>query len=399
MIDFPFNEECYGCGLCEEACPVHAITMRENAEGFRVPLVDAETCINCRKCEKLCIRLQEHRGIDLHSSEFYAYWQKDSRDRLRSTSGGAFYTMARAFVENWGGVVCGCVWNEKMEAEIICTDTVEGINRMRGSKYVQSSIRCYSRIRDILKQGRKVLFSGTPCQVGAVQRLFPYAENLYTVALICAEAPSPKAWRKCVQELESKSGSRMVDAVHRKKGCYGWLLPIAEYVFENGVARCEPAYTLDYYVRNMINGFFTRNSCYSCGYKGSGSTADVIVGDYWGLPVRVFRMSANAGCSVVAVNTERGKELFNLAREHGECEPASLEAVVKCNPRLLTPPSKNRKRDAAMADMDTLPFRKLVDKHCSMRNRKFWSFRILHALRLAGLVKRRLYPFGKEQER
>lgn len=396
MIDFPFNEECYGCGLCEEVCPVHAITMQENAEGFRVPVVDTVTCINCRKCEKACIRLQEHEGIPLKSSRFYACWQRDRKDRLHSTSGGAFYTMARAFIEQWGGVVCGCVWNGKMEAEIVCTETVEGLARMRGSKYVQSSIRCFSQIRDYLKQGRKVLFSGTPCQVGAVQSLFPRAENLYTAALICAEAPSPKAWRKYKQTLESEMGSRMVDATHRKKGCYGWLLPMAEYVFENGKSKTELAYTLDCYVRNMIYGFFTRNSCHLCTYKGDGSTADVIMGDYWGLSRRIFRKTANAGCSVIAVNSRRGRELFGLAGEFLDSNAVSMEAVVRCNPRLVEAQAKNPERDATLADMDTKQFREVVDIHCGMNNQKAKRLRLLHRFRLAGLIKKIMYPYGKE---
>lgn len=398
MIDFPFDEECYGCGLCEEMCPVHAITMQENNDGFRIPVVNHDACIKCRKCEKFCIRLQGHQGIPLESSQLQACWQKDRDSRLKSTSGGVFFCVARAFIEKWHGVVCGCVWNKHMEAEIVAVESIADLEKMRGSKYVQATIRCYGQIKEYLKQGRKVLFSGTPCQVGAIQRLFPNNEHLYTIALFCELVPSPKVWRIYVSELEKRARSTMINAFHRKKSLYGWLLPESEYIFANGKKISTLACSLDPYVSNTLLGFFTRNSCIHCGYKGDNSSADIMVGDYWGLPKSILKRTGNAGCSVICVNTAAGRVLVQLTGDVMESEPVAMDDIVPKNPMLLQPVEKNPKRDAVLAYMGTHSFHETITAFCNTNSKKSRRIALLHLFRVAGIVKRLMYPYGKEHK-
>lgn len=387
MIQFDFDKDCYGCGLCAEFCPTQAITMVENKDGFKVPQIDANTCIGCSKCDRLCIRLQKSKkNIDITQSEIYAFFIENVAQRIGSTSGGAFYAIAKRFIEE-KGVVCGCVWNEKMEAEIVAAESMHEVDRMRGSKYVQSDIKCFSKIEEALKVGKKVLFSGVPCQVAAAQRKFGSSDRFYTIALLCEGTASPKAWKMYKHELEQEANSEMVGAIHRQKGVYGWISPIAEYIFANGEKKHTLSFTLDEYVHNMIYGFFTRNSCYSCQFKGNNSTADIMIGDFWGLPKDLMKKSKNKGCSVVLVNTDKGKEMF-ADINHCHKELTNLEVVQRRNPPLLHPAEKNPYRDKVLQEMDTLGFHAVVMKYCNMNTKKVKAQRILHRLRLVGLAKR-----------
>lgn len=395
MIDFDFDKECYGCGLCESVCPTHAIRMVENQEGFLVPLVDASVCVRCGKCERSCIRLRPHDGVDVNQSDCYAYWLNDIHSRMESTSGGAFYALGRTMIEDWGGVVCGCVWNESMEAEIISADNMETLRRMQGSKYVQSRIRCYDTIKKNLADGRKVLFTGTPCQVGAVQRCFPKSENLYTAALFCEHVASPLVWKKRVSEMEAEYGAPMTNAGHRRTGCYGWLLPMAEYTFANGKTAQMPAYSVDPYVRNMIYGFFTRPACYQCGYKGKFATADIQMGDFWGLSKQLMKQTENKGCSALIVNTDKGRTLFRAAGLYATAQKSSYRVLSANNPALLHAFEPNTLRNKLMAEVRESGFGELVAKYCCMNNKKTKYMKILHFLRVAGIVKRALYHYSE----
>ena len=48
------DEKCTGCSACYNACPKHAITMKENEEGFLYPFINVELCVKCGICERIC---------------------------------------------------------------------------------------------------------------------------------------------------------------------------------------------------------------------------------------------------------------------------------------------------------------------------------------------------------
>ena len=45
---------CCGCEACVQVCAHNAISMQEDSEGFRYPIVDSELCVECGLCEKVC---------------------------------------------------------------------------------------------------------------------------------------------------------------------------------------------------------------------------------------------------------------------------------------------------------------------------------------------------------
>lgn len=387
MINFDFYQSCYGCGVCEEVCPTKAITLTENPEGFLSPNINNKACINCGKCDKYCVRLKNYESINIKNSEFHAVYLKDKNLRKLSTSGGAFYAFALQIL-NEGGIVCGCVWDDSMSAKIIATDRYEILERMRGSKYVQSRIECFEEIKIALNQNRKVLFSGLPCQVAAIQSVFGCNENLITISLLCEGASSPLAWRKYKKELESRFSSKMINAIHRKCGKYGWLSPMAEYEFADGRVHKTLSFTLDKYVHNMIYGYFTKNACYNCQFKGDNSTADILIGDFWGLPNELLKKTENLGCSVISILTSKGKSLLDKVLQEIDIISIEFSDASRRNPPLLYSSSKNPKRDLVLSELSYRDFSEVIDKYCEMNTVKVKVQKILHFLGLAGIAKR-----------
>lgn len=108
MIQFDFNEKCYGCGACVEVCPTHAIEMRENSEGFMMPDIDETKCVGCNKCNTVCSRMAPPSGVDLYKSKVYSFFIENQEERVKSTSGGAFYSLAREIIS--GGVLYADVY-------------------------------------------------------------------------------------------------------------------------------------------------------------------------------------------------------------------------------------------------------------------------------------------------
>jgi coenzyme F420-reducing hydrogenase beta subunit len=200
MITITDKAKCVGCNACEQCCSSQSITMQEDIEGFLYPYVNTETCTNCRLCEKVCpVINQKDQSKPLIC---YAAKNKDEEIRLESSSGGVFTLLAEKVIRE-GGVVFGARFNESWEVVHDYAETIERLSVFRGSKYVQSRIgKTYIHVKQFLKKGRFVLFSGTPCQIAGL-RLFLGREydNLLTVDVVCHGVPSPKIWNMYLNQI------------------------------------------------------------------------------------------------------------------------------------------------------------------------------------------------------
>ena len=186
------SANCTGCGMCSEICKVGAIQMMQNEEGFLSPIIDDNKCVDCGLCKENC---PQNQNSELKKCKLvYAAISKDESSLMKSSSGGAFFAFAKEVIEK-GGVVCGCVFDSAIKATHVFAENLEELEKMRGSKYVQSDMgNVYNHLKELLEAGRKVLFSGTPCQVaGVYQFLGRDYENLITIDLICHGVSSPKA--------------------------------------------------------------------------------------------------------------------------------------------------------------------------------------------------------------
>lgn len=323
MIKIDSKEKCCGCWACVQRCPKHCITMVEDDEGFLYPKVDSSLCIDCSLCEKVCpvINQGEPRIPDV----VYAAKNLNEEIRMASSSGGIFTLLAEEVIAK-GGVVFGARFNEEWDVVHDYTETIEGLSAFRGSKYVQSRVgKCYSQVEEFLKKGRKVLFSGTPCQIAGLKRfLRKEYDNLLTVDFICHGVPSPGIWREYLKEETTRQcGGKntvlshpvlngrdaRIESISFRNKSLGWKKFSFALTFsvsdghgeKNSVLLSEPL-NKNIFLRGFLADLYLRPSCYACPSKSFKSGSDITIGDFWGVQHVMPEIDDDKGVSVVMVN-------------------------------------------------------------------------------------------------
>lgn len=344
MIEQVKKEQCTGCNMCADICPKHAIIFREDAEGFLFPKVENDKCIRCGLCLKKCPAITEN-DYKKNRPEIYAAWSKNDKIRLESTSGGLYYEIAKAFIED-NGYIVGSVYDEDWKgAHHIIGHTIDDLNRIMGSKYFQSDARgIYAQIKQLLDKNEKVLFCGSPCQSAALQGyLGRDYENLFTIDFICRGINSPLAFRAHIDELENKYGAPATK-VHLKNKKTGWR-SLATYVeFCNG-----KVYHADRNSSPWVKGFvgggglYIRESCYNCRYRGFPRISDITIGDFWGIHGQT-EDDMFKGISSVLINSSKGNELIQKIQPRIHIERRNFDELCAGNPALREAPIPNERR-------------------------------------------------------
>ncbi len=357
-------EDCTGCAACANVCPVDAIAMAADHEGFLRPKV-GESCILCRRCEKACPMLHPYEKRPAPQAA-YAVWNTDERERALSSSGGVFSLLARHVLAQ-GGAVFGAVLDAGGTVRHTCARTEEELEPMRGSKYVQSEIgQSFRQVKQLLDQGTPVLFSGVPCQIdGLLQYLGGDREGLLTCDLVCHGVPSPAVFRACMDRLEAQQGAKAADVRFKDKS-HGWSHPYFTVRFADG-----GVYTEDFnrtpYGRGFGMQLFLRPACAVCKYTSTSRPADVTLADYWGLdPALELPVDRDKGVSMVLVNSAKGREVFaQMSSQLGQAERPLAEAVAG-NPRLASPLKANPRRGAFFAAFACQDFRQVEKRFLAL---------------------------------
>ena len=366
MVESVKKEKCTGCKMCADVCPKNAITFENDKEGFWYPIVN-DRCINCGLCVKKCPALVEHKA-GKSNPEVYSVWSKNEENRITSTSGGAFWEIAELFLSE-GGVVVGCRYKSDWKsAEHIIARNLEELKQIKGSKYFQSDAEgIYSQVKMELDKGIKVLFCGSPCQNAAIKAfLGKEYVNLYCMDFICRSINSPKAFSAYIDELEEKYGSK-VSLVHLKNKKNGWQSLATQVKFENGQESIKDK-NEDPWVRGFIfNDLYTRESCFNCQYRTiPRQNADITIGDFWGIKNQssddMFK-----GISVMLLNTDKGRELFEKSKQAFQYRKYRIEDVLPGNPALLNNPVRTDKQEKFFKLLENHTFSYSVDK-CIKRN-------------------------------
>lgn len=304
MIELKDKLLCCGCYSCVQRCPRQCITMTQDEEGFFYPHVDHTTCINCGLCEKVCPTLlprQEHNVINTFAAKNH-----NEVIRKESSSGGIFTILAETII-NEGGVVFGASWDQDNSVEHSYSESIDGLKAFRSSKYVQSNIKnSYKQVEVFLKSGRKVLFSGTPCQVAGLKAfLRSEYDNLIMVECVCHGVPSPGLWQKYLSEVSN--GRTVIEINHRDKHT-GWENYSVVIKFSDG-SEIAQAHDENPWTRAFIKNITLRPSCYSCAYKGVNSVADITIGDLWGADKLLPEQHDNLGHTLVIIHTIKARDM------------------------------------------------------------------------------------------
>lgn len=348
MIIIKEIDKCCGCGACAQACPKQCIKVEADKEGFLYPVIDKSVCIDCGKCEKACpisSKISERKAGAPNKIMTMAAINPDHSTRMKSSSGGIFSLLAERVI-NEGGAVFGAVFDEEWNVRHTMAETMEHVALMRGSKYLQSSIgNTFSQVKNELKKGRQVLFSGTPCQVKGLHRFLAkeYA-NLLTVDFVCHGVPSPMVWQEYLKDVvlylkrsTRKNAAKTIDKhsirnISFRDKQFGWkdygfcldfAVPKKDETFlgQSGMnstfgktshlnnesmfsLRCT--YDEDPFMQVFLGDLCLRPSCHACHAKAGRSGSDITLGDFWGID-RIDRdFNDDKGVSIVKTQTEKG---------------------------------------------------------------------------------------------
>lgn len=344
---------CTGCGACKQACPVKCIKMKEDAEGFLVPTVSEEVCMHCGLCNMVC-PWQTYTGLPQKESlSAYALKLKDNNRIMKSSSGGAFSSLAIPILE-MGGYVYGCAFDNNMQARHIEISSVADLELLHGSKYVQSDIGdCYVKAKFRIEAGALVLFSGTGCQIAGLKAYLEYTDypNLYTIDIICHGVPSPRLFANYLEWLAKKHKGNILAYEFRNKERTGWGLGfMAKIKTKTKTKTIYKNLIEDPYYSAFLRGDTCRECCYSCAYAKRMRVSDITIGDYWGIQRMHSDFFSEKGVSAVLINTEKGKGLLGKALSKVEIEQASIEDISRENGNLIRPTVRPTARNHVYAE-------------------------------------------------
>lgn len=345
-------------------------------EGFRYPHLDPASCSSCGQCLQICPMVAENYAVirrypgpdDVEKMaqsgypHVFAAWNKDEAVRKESTSGGVFTLLAKQVIAT-GGLVAGAGLSDDLQLRHILVDTIEGLQRLRGSKYLQSDLGdIYRHIKSALEERRQVFFTGTPCQVAGLNSFLKQThEGLMTCDLVCHGVPSDKIFRKYINEREGQHGGQAIAVSFRNKKT-GWKRYSVTIDFDNG-CHSETPMDQDSFMRLFLTDLCLRPSCYSCPYATIPRQGDITLGDYWGVGTAHPGIDDDRGVSLILVNTEKGADRFQRLEGDMIVHHSDLVRGVACNPCVIRPVHIRPERQDFMQDSDRLTLHELIKKY------------------------------------
>ena len=315
MINICEKKDCCGCGACVQKCPSQCIRLVVDEEGFWYPQVNEAKCSQCGACERTC---PIFRHSDLGSNErmigAYAAYAKNDSVRYASSSGGIFTLLAYQILKE-KGIVYGAAFADDMSVKHIGITKFEDMDKLQGSKYVQSDLcNTYLEIKSYLQQGRQILFSGTACQVSGLNYyLGKEYPNLVTIDVLCHGVPSPKVWQMYLKEQVYNRNATVKRISFRNKK-YGWKKFSLLFEFSDG-SYYESVFNKDAFMKMFLNNISLRPSCYSCKFKGLDRLSDITLGDCWGIENYMPEMDDDVGTSIALIHSDKGLNYFNKIKQ------------------------------------------------------------------------------------
>lgn len=351
MIRIEDKRDCTGCGACVNVCPIQIIVMEEDKDGFVYPQVRKDQCIDCHLCEKICPMLTDESRIKNSSSKyplFYAGQLKKKEDLFEVSSGGAFWAFSQAILE-LGGVVYGAVQEDVDTVYHFRADSFNAVKKLRRSKYFQSDTRLtFQQVKEDLKKGTFVLYSGTGCQIAGLKSyLSKEYSNLITCEVVCHGVPSRRVWKTYRKEKEESEKKIISDLVFRDKSA-GWSHNQYKITYSDGSVE-KQASTQQLFHAGYLEGLFYRPSCGCCRFASLPRIADVTLADYWRYKGRFTQQGTDLGVSLIAINNENGSKILRLSSRYLDYDTTEKRLALDSCKHMDEHPSENPNRGNFLA--------------------------------------------------
>lgn len=328
-------QACCGCTACASVCSHDAISMVPDALGFLYPMIDESKCVECGLCKKVCQFNDDYdQTLNLSMPIAYAVRHKDVGEVMKSRSGAAFMAISDYVLEQ-GGVVYGAGYKDHFRVAHKRATTKKQRDEFRGSKYVQSDLTgVFRQVKEDLRNGIIVLFSGTPCQTSGLNSFVgkKLREKLILIDIICHGVPGPFLWRDYISYLEKKKKDEIVAVNFRDKSLFGWAAHKESFKFKNDESFTSfTSFTSLFYKHIMF-----RHSCGVCHFTNLRRPSDITLGDFWGWERNVPDMNVDdKGVNLVILNTEIGKSIFSTIKDSYIFKEVILENSLQ--PNLIQP--------------------------------------------------------------
>lgn len=333
---YKYKKRCCGCTSCANVCPQHAIKMCYDEDGFIYPVIDQKKCIQCGLCIKVCDFKNRKRVDRNYKPETYIF---QNYDREKSQSGGAFIALSD-YVLDKGGSIYGCVLDTDNNVSHFRAISKAECDKMRKSKYVQSNINgVISEISADLKEGKLVLFSGTPCQAAGIKNFFENhrcVDNLLIIDLICHGVPSPKVFKKYIQYIEKKYNGKVTDFIFRDISDVGWGGEHVESYIINGEKKYSNIWRNIFY-----DNVAMRECCSVCPYTTIVRNSDITIADAWQLDKHNPEMLDDIGTSLIMVHSPKGEKILKCVSHHAVYKKVDIDDYMQVN---MFRPSRYSKR-------------------------------------------------------
>lgn len=351
------KEDCCGCTACMSICPKQTIFMKKDTCGFSYPLIDERNCIDCGLCRKICSFIKSNNYEN--TKHAFVLKHNDFLVVKESRSGGAF-TAISDIVLGQDGIVYGAYLDDRKYVRHIRTDTKKDRNLLRKSKYVQSDLQgIFQMIKDDLKIGKYVMFTGTGCQCdglkGFIEQSHVPDKKLLLCDVVCHSNASPGLFEKYLNYQEKKHKSSIKEFYFRDKEKYDWQNHVEKIVFSNGRV---------FYTDEYTNLFFSndiRPSCFKCKYTSLKRCSDLTLADCWGGEKIYPELVDKTGASLMLVNTVKGKEYLEKIREEVTIKEIDIEDIMQ--PRLKEPAERSQLYETFWYDYNSLEFDDFLKKY------------------------------------
>lgn len=338
MPELANKNQCTGCTACASICPRQCIHMIEDSEGFVYPkIVDDSRCISCSACERVCPVLNK-KYINGALTKAYAALSKNKELRMESSSGGIFSELAKIILQE-DGIIYGAGYNGTGMVEHFYIDNIKALKKLRGAKYSQSNLKNnFQVIKKQLVSGKKILFSGTPCQVAGLKYFLENDyENLFCIDFVCHGVPSPMVWKQYLKyrtQIDNASTPPKCINLRNKESGWSKYSYSVEFTYSDN-KRYLCSNKDDPYMFFFVNDYILRKSCSNCYFKGYSRVSDITLGDFWGIWDIDPEMDDNKGTSLVLTHSAKGEQLFKTASKNTKYKQVTLEQTSMLNQSML----------------------------------------------------------------